>query len=78
MSHVPHELLDDLPEHKERIHELKINDTHFARLFEDYHGVNREIHRAESAGLNITDEHHEELKRKRLHLKDAMVAMLNT
>lgn len=76
MSHVPHELAEELPEYKERIHELKVGDQHFARLFDDYHEVNREIHRAESAGLNISDEHHEELKRKRLHLKDELFAML--
>ena len=76
MSHVPHELAEELPEHKQRIHELKISDAHFARLFDDYHEVNREIHRAESASLNISDEHHEELKRKRLHLKDELYLML--
>ncbi|MGH1478620.1 MAG: YdcH family protein [Geminicoccales bacterium] len=76
MSHVPHELADELPDYKDRIHELKINDQHFARLFDDYHHVNREIHRAESAGINIADQHHEELKRKRLHLKDEMFSIL--
>lgn len=76
MSHVPHELADDLPEHKERIHALKSADARFARLFDDYHDVNREIHRAEAAGVNITDEHHEALKRKRLQLKDELVTML--
>ena len=76
MSHVPHELAEDLPEYKDRIHELKISDQHFARLFDDYHHVNREIHRVEAAGINVTDEHHEELKRKRLALKDELFAML--
>ena len=76
MSHVPHELADELPEYKDRIHELKTTDTHFARLFDDYHDVNREIHRAEAAGLNITDHHHEELKRRRLQLKDELFGML--
>lgn len=77
MSHVPHELVEELPEYKERIHELKTNDAHFSRLFDDYHDVNREIHRAEAAGLNITDDHHEELKRKRLHLKDQLSTILH-
>ena len=76
MSHVLHELADELPEYKERIHELKISDAHFARLFDTYHDINREIHHAESAGLNITDDHHEELKRKRLQLKDELFGML--
>ena len=78
MTHVPHELADELPEHKDRIHELKTSDAHFARLFDSYHDVNREIHRAEVAGLNISDDHHEELKRKRLTLKDELFEMLQT
>lgn len=76
MTHVQHELADELSEYKERIHELKINDRHFARLFDGYHHLNREIHRAESAGVNIADKYHEELKRKRLLLKDEMFNML--
>ncbi len=75
MSHVLHELADELPEHKDRIHELKTTDAHFARLFDDYHDVNREIHGTEAAGLDIADEHHEELKRKRLRLKDELFGM---
>ena len=78
MTHVPHELADELPDYKERIHELKTSDQHFARLFDDYHQVNREIHRVESASVNVADEHHEELKRKRLNLKDELFSMLQT
>lgn len=76
MSNVPHELAAEFPEHKERIHDLKTSDGHFSRLFDEYHVVNREVHRAEAAGLNITDEHYEELKRKRMALKDELYAML--
>ena len=76
MSNVPHELAAEFPELKERIHDLKISDGHFSRLFDEYHVVNREVHRAEAAGLNITDEHYEELKRKRMVLKDELYSML--
>jgi uncharacterized protein YdcH (DUF465 family) len=76
MTHVPHELANELPEFKDRIHELKTSDQHFGRLFDDYHQVNRELHRVESSGVNISDDHHEELKRKRLQLKDELFAML--
>lgn len=76
MSHVPHELAEEFPEFKERIHELKISDGHFQRLFEDYHVVNREVHRVEAAGVNVSDEHYEEIKRKRLGLKDRIFAIL--
>jgi len=76
MSHVPHELAAEFPELKDRIHELKTTDAHFQRLFDAYHTVNREVHRAEAAGLNISDEHYEELKKKRMALKDDLYAML--
>jgi len=76
MSNVPHELAAEFPEFKEKIHNLKMSDGHFSRLFDEYHVVNREVHRAEAAGLNITDEHYEELKRKRMELKDELYSML--
>ncbi|MEO1207578.1 MAG: DUF465 domain-containing protein [Pseudomonadota bacterium] len=76
MSNVPHELAAEFPEYKERIHELKTSDAHFARLFDEYHVANREVHRVEAAGLNVTDEHYEDLKKKRLKLKDELYEML--
>lgn len=76
MSNVPHELAAEFPELKEHIHNLKISDRHFSRLFDEYHVVNRDVHRAEAAGLNISDEHYEELKRKRMKLKDELYTML--
>lgn len=76
MSHVPHEIVAEFPDLKDRVHELKMSDGHFARLYDEYHDVNREVHRAEAAGLNISDEHYEELKRKRMGLKDEIYAML--
>ena len=76
MSHVPHELAAEFPELKDRIHELKTSDAHFSRLFDEYHDVNREVHRAEAAGLNISDDHYEDLKKKRMGLKDELYAIL--
>ncbi len=77
MSHVPHEIAAEFPEFKDRIHELKIADAHFRRLYDEYHNVNREVHRIEAAGLNVTDEHYEEVKRNRMRLKDDIYGMLN-
>ena len=78
MSHVPHELAEELPDYRDRIHDLKASDRHFAQLFDNYHQVNREIHRVEIAGINVSDEHHEALKRERLRLKDELFQMLRT
>lgn len=78
MSHVAHELADDFPEFKQRIHDLKTTDPHFARLFDEYHNVNREVHRIEAAGINVADEEFEALKHKRLQLKDELYRMLSS
>lgn len=77
MSHVPHEIATEFPEFKDRIHELKIANAHFRRLYDEYHNVNREVHRIEAAGLNVTDEHYEEVKRNRMRLKDDIYGILN-
>ncbi len=77
MSHVPHEIPDEFPEYKDKIHDLKMNDGHFARLFDEYHELNREIHRIEAAGINTSDEEFENLKLVRLRLKDEIYQMLH-
>jgi len=76
MSHVPHELAEEFPEYKERIHELKMSHAHFSRLSDEYHELNREIHRIEAAGVNVSDEEFENLKLVRVRLKDEIYEML--
>jgi uncharacterized protein YdcH (DUF465 family) len=77
MSHVPHELAEEFPELKDKIHELKISNAHFAKLADEYHTLNREVHRVEAAGINVGDDTFEDLKKQRLALKDQIFAMLN-
>ncbi len=76
MSHVPHELAAEFPDLKDRIHEMKVNNAHFARLFDEYHTVNREVHRIEAGGITTGDTQFEELKLKRLNLKDELYKLL--
>ncbi|MBN9669682.1 YdcH family protein [Roseibium aggregatum] len=76
MSHVPHELHEEFPEATETLHQLKTNDAHFARLADEYHTVNREVHRIETDVAPASDEVLEDLKKKRLHLKDQIAALL--
>ncbi|WP_306029617.1 YdcH family protein [Stappia sp. MMSF_3263] len=76
MSHVPHELHEEFPDAADALHALKTTNTHFTRLADDYHAVNREIHRVETQVAPASDEALEELKKKRLHLKDEIAAML--
>ncbi len=72
-----HSLANEFPEHKERIHDLKMSDMHFLRLFNEYHDVDKEVHHFESGAEATSDEHLETLKMKRLHLKDQLFAILN-
>jgi len=72
-----HSLVNELPEFKERIHELKQSDMHFHRLFNEYHDVDKDIHRIESGAENTSDDYLEGLKKQRLHLKDELFAILN-
>jgi uncharacterized protein YdcH (DUF465 family) len=76
MSHVPHELHEEFPGQADRIHKLKVEDSHFARLADEYHTVNREIHRAETNVEPCSDQHALELRRQRMHLKDRIAHWL--
>lgn len=71
-----HDLVHELPEYKDRIHNLKINDRHFSRLFSEYHEVDHEVHRLESGAANCADDYLEERKKVRLNLKDQLLVML--
>lgn len=76
MSHVPHELSEEFPEEAQKIHELKQNNPRFSKLTDDYHEVNRKIHRIESEIEATSDAFLEDLKKKRLSLKDEVSAFL--
>lgn len=70
MSHVPHELAEEFPDKVERIRELRASDAHFARLTDEYHELNRTIHRGETDIEPMGDFHLEDLKKRRLALLD--------
>ncbi|SDT99076.1 YdcH family protein [Stappia sp. ES.058] len=76
MSHVPHELHEEFPDKADALHALKLSNAHFAKLADEYHALNREIHRIETEVEPASDDALEELKKKRLHLKDEIAALL--
>ena len=76
MSHTPHELAEEFPDLADKLHALKTSDAHFARLAEEYHELNREIHRIETETEPASDEHQTELRKKRMALKDEIYALL--
>ena len=71
-----HDLHHEFPEHYDRIHELKMNNHHFARLFEEYHAINREVVRIEDGVESHSDEYLEDLKKKRLLYKDKLYGII--
>lgn len=71
-----HSLAKELPEYKAQIHQLKMENRHFAKLADEYHDLDNEIIRIEEGVENTTDEYVDGLKKKRLHLKDQLFAML--
>ena len=76
MSNTPHELLVEFPKDAEKIHRLKLEDAHFARLVTEYHEVNRSVHRAETR-VDMTDAATEAaLRHKRMILKDQIARLL--
>jgi len=78
MSNTPHELAEEFPEKVELMSALKTSDAHFARLFDEYHEVNRAVHRAETRVDAISDSAEEDLRRQRMKLKDELWAILSS
>jgi uncharacterized protein len=76
MSHTPHELAEEFPAHVEKIRATAEKDGHFAKLVDEYHKINRAVHRSETRVEGLTEEHETELRRKRMQLKDLIWAYL--
>lgn len=73
-----HDLLHEFPEHKETIHNLKLNNAHFAKLFDEYHELDHEIHRIEQGVENTGDAYIETKKKERLLLKDKLYNIIKS
>ncbi len=76
MLNEKHDLIHELPEYRETIHNLKISDNHFSRLFDEYHEIDHEVHRIETGMETTSDEYLESKKKQRLHLKDELLQMI--
>ena len=77
MSHTPHELAEEFPGHVELMHKMKAENAHFAKLFDEYHEVNRAVHRAETNVEPTDDFNEEEMRKKRMVLKDEIWGLLS-
>lgn len=78
MSHVPHELAEEFPDDIDRLRKMRLTDAHVARLFDEYHQVNRQIHRVETNLEPMADVEALLLRKARLALKDEIAGLLRT
>ncbi len=76
MSVEHHDLHHEFPELNDRIHELKLNDAHFRRLFDEYHELTSSIEMMEDEKTPVATRTEEEAKVRRVHLKDELYRML--
>ncbi len=77
MSHTPHELAEEFPEKAALISDLKQSDAHFAKLSEEYHEVNRAVHRAETNVEPVSEQAENDMRKKRAALKDEIWGILS-
>ncbi|PCJ42912.1 MAG: GTP-binding protein [SAR86 cluster bacterium] len=71
-----HNLVHEFPEYKNQIHNLKINDNHFRRLFDEYHELTINIEKMENEVMPVATLTEEDAKLRRVHLKDELYAMI--
>jgi len=76
MSELHHDLATEFPQFRAQIHQLKLSNNHFAKLFDQYHELTREVYKMEAEVEPVSTAVEEEYKKRRLALKDELHAML--
>jgi uncharacterized protein len=76
MSDLNHSLYNDFPQYKDRIQQLKLEDENFARLANEYHKLDHSVRGLENRNVPTSDEIFEQMKLRRLQLKDQILRML--
>lgn len=76
MPNTPHQLHEEFPEHAAQISALKTSDAHFARMAEEYHEINRAVHRAEALIEPVEELTEVDMRKQRAALKDQIYAYL--
>ena len=70
-----HDLHNEFPQYEQKIHDLKTNNNHFKKLFDEYHHIDKQIHSVESSNV-FTNEELTEMRKKRLLLKDQLLNII--
>ena len=73
----PHDLLHEFPEHADKIAALRESNETFHNLMDEYDWLDAQIRNLEEHDQPVADFHMEDLKKRRLHLKDKLYTMLS-
>ncbi|MFC6670867.1 YdcH family protein [Marinobacterium aestuariivivens] len=76
MSDLNHSLYQDFPQYADRIRQLKQEDATFARLASEYHKLDHSVRGLEMRNVPTTDENYEQMKLRRVQLKDQILRLL--
>jgi len=72
-----HDLLHEFPEYTDKIAELRASNEVFHNLMDEYDWLDAHVRSLEELNTPISDFHMEELKKRRLLLKDRLYAILH-
>jgi len=65
-----------LHEYRDEIHDLKLQNAHFAKIFEKHNELDQKVEDAEAGRIPMTDIELETLKKEKLLLKDEAYKMI--
>jgi hypothetical protein len=72
-----HQLAVDFPEFEAKIHDLKVSDNYFKKLFDEYDNLDHEVYRIETDSEPASDNTLNNLRVERVRVKDQIYAYLN-
>ncbi|GJL81371.1 MAG: hypothetical protein DHS20C01_10050 [marine bacterium B5-7] len=73
-----HDLLHDFPEYADHIAEMREHNGEFRASMEEYNWLDAQVRNLEEHDQPVSDTHMEELKRRRVYLKDRLYQMLSS
>ncbi len=65
-----------LAEYRDEIHDLKIQNAHFAKIFEKHNELDQKATDADEGRLHLSDTEIETVKKEKLLLKDEALKMI--
>jgi uncharacterized protein len=72
---LPHAIDREFPELADTVHKLKASDAHFHRLLVEHDELDASIIKDETGVAPMSDMALEDMKKRRLHLKDELYRM---